>query len=48
MVAPPFTDGGQAKLKGLKADVHAANGGIGVTYSNLMLGGLNTVTDPGQ
>lgn len=36
------------KAKGLKADPHAANGGIGVSYSNLMLGGLNTVTDPGQ
>lgn len=43
----PHTDGKHAKLKGLKAEPHAANGGIGVTYSNLMLGGLNTVTDPG-
>jgi len=47
MLVPRQTDGSPAKLKGLKADVHAANGGIGVTYSNLMLGGLNTVADPG-
>jgi hypothetical protein len=26
-------------LPGLKADSHAANGGIGVSYSNVMLGG---------
>ena len=33
--------------RGLKAQPHAANGGIGVSYSNVMLGGLNTVADPG-
>jgi len=27
------------KFKGLKADPHSANGGIGVSYSNVMLGG---------
>ena len=45
----PLTAGNStvAKGKGLKADQTAANGGIGVSYSNVMLGGLNTVTDPG-
>ena len=38
----------QDKYKGLKADPHAANGGIGITYSNVMLGGVNTVADNGQ
>lgn len=34
--------------KGLKAEPHAANGGIGISYSNVMLGGINTIADPGQ
>jgi len=29
------------KFKGLKADPHSANGGIGVSYSNVMLGGAS-------
>ena len=41
------------KYKGLKADPHGANGGIGITYSNVMMGGVtnplqqrrNTTTD---
>lgn len=30
------------KYKGLKADPHGANGGIGISYSNVMLGGVPT------
>ena len=29
------------KFKGLKAEPHSANGGIGVSYSNVMLGGAS-------
>jgi hypothetical protein len=36
------------KHRGLKADPHGANGGIGVTYSNVMLGGVNLIADSGQ
>ena len=36
------------KQRGLKADPHSANGGIGVTYSNVMLGGVNLIADNGQ
>lgn len=35
------------KYKGLKSQPHAANGGIGVSYSNVMLGGVPTVADSG-
>lgn len=31
----------------MKADVTLANGGIGVQYSNLMLGGVNSIVDDG-
>lgn len=36
------------KYKGLKADPHSANGGIGISYSNVMLGGVNSIADSGQ
>lgn len=35
------------KFRGLKADPHNANGGIGVSYSNVMLGGVDTLGDSG-
>jgi hypothetical protein len=35
------------KFVGLKAQPHGANGGIGVSYSNVMLGGVNTLADAG-
>ena len=31
----------------MKAVPHAANGGIGVSYSNVMLGGINSIVDAG-
>jgi hypothetical protein len=37
----------QDKPRGLKADSNNANGGIGVTYSNVMLGGVDTLGDAG-
>ena len=37
-----------AKYPGLKAEPHAANGGIGVSYSNVALGGQHPLIETGQ
>jgi hypothetical protein len=37
-----------AKYPGLKAEPHAANGGIGVSYSNVALGGTHPLIETGQ
>jgi hypothetical protein len=42
-----YSTPGLERGRSLKADVNNANGGIGVTYSNVMLGGVSTVGDAG-